>query len=255
MKTIRFASLAKARELFTSGGTVVNIGSFPEASEKGRGNREFDALRSGLFGNGAEGRSTVTLLRTNQHNGKVYQCDDKDSIVALVTGLFPRDFAVVDPHLLGPPLPLWETGKGVRVMHRRIGNCDVYAVYNVPQGTECFFRSKGKVELWNPWTGDRRPLLVARTSDNGTTLPLPLSRHDIQLVVFSPGKNDAHVESSTLSAIDSVKMVNGSLMLWGEGKMAGAAEAEVKYQGRMHKLVGEVRSVQATKPSNGRMGV
>ena len=244
MKTIRFASLARCRDLVASGGIVVNLGSRPEFSEKGRGNREFDALRSSLFGNVPPARSVEAPPRTNHRGGSVYQISDKDSLRGLVSGLFPRDFAVLSyPSGVERTFP--------RVMHRRIGNSDVYAVYNLARGTECFFRSTGKVELWNPWTGERRPLFVTRPSNGGTIVPLPLSQYDVQLIVFSPGESDVVVESSTLSGVDSVKTVKGGVMLWGESTAAGSAEARVRVRGKEHILAGQVPSPRAAKPLSG----
>ncbi len=74
------------------------------------------------------------------------------------------------------------------VQHRRIGPRDLYALYDAPEGAECFFRATGKVELWDPWTGSTRPLPVLSQTSGGTRLKLPLSDKEIQLIVFSPGK-------------------------------------------------------------------
>ena len=71
------------------------------------------------------------------------------------------------------------------VNHRRIGKNDLYAVYNVPQDTECFFRSHGSVSLWNPWNGERKPLTVNRVDSLGTYLNMPLSATEMQLIVFN----------------------------------------------------------------------
>jgi hypothetical protein len=249
MKTIRFASIAKARDLVASGGTVVNVGSRPEASERGRGNPEFASICLQLLGKTTARKTNVSLLQTARRGGRTYQCDDKDSLVALVTWLFPRDFAVVDPRSLALPsakreaaqIQKSEFDRGVRVMHRRIGASDIYAVYNLPQGTECFFRSKGKAELWDPWTGERRPLCLARSVAGGTILPLPLSRYDVQLIIFTPGESTTSVLSSTLRVVDSVKVKNGKITLWGETGTAGTAEARVRHQGKTYALSGDVQ--------------
>lgn len=244
MKTIRFASLGRSRDLLAAGGTVVNIGSFPEVSEKGRGDREFDSLRSGMYGHTPAMRSPLVLLRSSRRGGAVYQCNHNDSLSRLVSGLFPRDFEVVS-YPTGTPRTL------PRVMHRRVGSSDVYAVYNLPAGTECFFRSKGKVELWNPWTGERGPLYTVRRSKYGTRVLLPLSQHDVQLIVFGPGDNDVVVETSTLSAVDSLSIVQGRLMLWGESTTAGRVEATVRYRGMLQSLGGELAFSRVTKPLTG----
>jgi len=241
MKTIRFASLEKSRDLLRSGGIVVNLGSTPEASERGRGDRKFEFLRRSLFGAANAAHRADELLRTGPHGGAVYRCSGSDSLSRLVSGLFPRDFAVVSP----------STERLPRVMHRRVKTSDIYAVYNLPRGTECFFRSSGRAEVWNPWTGDRLPLLTARPVRNGTILPLPLSEYDVQLIVFSPGGNDAVVESSTLSSVDSVRMLGGKLTLWGESTARGKGEARVMYRGSLHTLSGDITSPAASRPLAG----
>jgi len=244
MKVIRSVSLARARDLVASGGTVVNIGSVPEVSEKGRGNREFDAIRSGLFGDTTALQPGFAPLKSNSRGGALYQSGSNDSLSRLVGRLFTRDFEVVT-------YPAGTKKTPPRVMHRRIAGNDIYAVYNLPAGTECFFRSKGKAELWDPWTGERRPLYMVRPSSEGTLVRLPLSERDVQLIVFGPGSNDATVESSTLSAIDSVTMTGGTVMLWGESAAAGRAEATVRYGGTLHNLAGENSYGRVTRALTG----
>ncbi len=79
------------------------------------------------------------------------------------------------------------------ILHRRIGPRDLYAIYNAPQGTECFFRATGRVELWDPWTGTTRPLAVLSQDATGTRLKLPLTEKEMKLIVFSPGQVENQV--------------------------------------------------------------
>jgi hypothetical protein len=244
MKTIRFASLAKVRDLVASGGTVVNIGAFPEASERGRGNKDFSSLCSGLFGNAASAQEALGLLRSGRRGGAVYESNNNDTLCQLVSRLFPRDFAVVS------------SGEGAkkvlpRVMHRHIGTTDLYAVYNLAAGTDCFFRANGKVELWNPSTGERSPLYLVRRSKEGTTVRLPLSQYEVQLIVFTPGENDIVVENSTLSGIDSVTLRGGTPTLFGESSAPGAMYASVRYKGKVVGLEGEAVAGRISKPLPG----
>jgi len=108
---------------------------------------------------------------------------DDPEVAAMVKELFP-DGATAD---VAAAIPFRDyIGPGY-VLHRRIGPRDVYAVYNAPLDTECFFRATGQVELWDPWTGESRPLSVQSQSDAGTKLKLPLTDKEMQLIVFSPG--------------------------------------------------------------------
>ena len=95
------------------------------------------------------------------------------------------------------------------ILHRRIGPRDLYAIYNAPQGSECFFRVTGRIELWDPWTGATQPLAVLSQDASGTRLKLPLTEKEMQLIVFSPGQakqvvaqfpgRDAHSTCETIA--------------------------------------------------------
>jgi hypothetical protein len=76
-----------------------------------------------------------------------------------------------------------------------VGERDLYFVYGLPKGTECSFRCTGKVELWNPWTGEVSPLKVSAVNETGTTITLPLEKNEPQLIVFSPGKPEIETAS------------------------------------------------------------
>ena len=73
------------------------------------------------------------------------------------------------------------------IQHRKIGPRDLYAIYNAPQAAVCKFRATGKVELWDPWTGETHPVPVRSQRDGITELELPLTEKEVQLIVFSPG--------------------------------------------------------------------
>lgn len=109
---------------------------------------------------------------------------DDPEVAALVAELFPQG----PVKEIAPLLPRRDYDGPGYVQHRKLGPRDLYAVYGAPQGTECFFRATGKVELWDPWTGTSRPLSVLAQDDSGTRLKLPLAEKEIQLLVFSPGQ-------------------------------------------------------------------
>jgi hypothetical protein len=70
-------------------------------------------------------------------------------------------------------------------------------IHGAPKDVPCVFRAAGKVELWDPWTGQTRPLAVLEQDEHSTRLRLPLTEHDAQLIVFSPGapqfETNAHI--------------------------------------------------------------
>ncbi|MHB8899134.1 MAG: glycosyl hydrolase [Thermoguttaceae bacterium] len=108
---------------------------------------------------------------------------DDPELAAMVGELFP-DGPVTD---VAAAIPSRDYEGPGYILHRSIGPRDVYAVYGAPQGAEVFFRARGQVELWDPWTGNSRPLAVTSQDETGTRLRLPLGEKAMQLVVFSPG--------------------------------------------------------------------
>ena len=171
-------------------------------------------------------------LRSNSRGGALYQCSHNDSLSRLVNGLFSRDFSggvVSGRRAENAAQGDAQTGCGQRYLRR----------LQPPRGDRVLLPEQGEGEVWNPWTGERRPLYTVRPASEGTIVRLPLSQREVQLIVFGPGENDAIVETSTLSAIDSVTMVGGKVTLWGEGTTPGRVEAAVRYGGTIHSLAGE----------------
>ncbi|HZL10681.1 MAG TPA: glycosyl hydrolase [Prolixibacteraceae bacterium] len=161
MKAIRFASLQKIEEFKNAGGIVVNIGALPEATEK----------------NGANDKEVTDLVSKIFTSGKnIVKCNKGDDVPNVIENLYSPHFKV-----------LTAIDRTAYNMHRVIGERDIYALYNYPKGTKCFFKAKGTVELWNPWTGKVTSLAnFAKPVSGGTELELPLSEKEIQLIVFSP---------------------------------------------------------------------
>jgi hypothetical protein len=156
MRAVRWSTLARAVEFQRAGGVVIVLGALPEASDRvGRDDPELNAL--------------VAQLTTRVEN--------PDQVAALVEKAGTRDFAVLSPESIAP-----------NFMHRVIGPRDVFMVHNAPQDAECWFRAIGKAELWDPWTGETRPLPVLSQTADGTRLRLPLTAKEAHLIVFSPGQ-------------------------------------------------------------------
>ena len=166
MKAVRHSTLQKALEFHRAGGVVVAVGALPEASDRvGRDDPEVAAMVKELF---------------------------PDGPVSDVAACVPsRDFQV-----LGQAAD----HSGGYVMHRKLGQRDLYAVYNLAQGTACRFRATGKAELWDPWTGQTRPLTITSQRDGVTELALPLTAKEIQLIVFDAGTPELVAASSPVES-------------------------------------------------------
>lgn len=92
-------------------------------------------------------------------------------------------------------------GEGLRYIHRRLGDTDIYFVSNPDnrsRQTQCTFRVSGKApELWDPETGAIRPLPQYSTEPGRTTVPLRFGRMQSWFVLFrSPGPAVARAPAS-----------------------------------------------------------
>ncbi|GAB6119753.1 glycosyl hydrolase [Dysgonomonas termitidis] len=162
MKAIRSSSLEKILEFKRNGGVIINIGDKPQVTERGRNHPKDKKLLEQIF---EGGKNTIHCI------------NETESLLSIIDQKFQRDFRVISG-----------TGENETpyVMHRTIDGKDLYAVYNIKKGTECFFRAKGAAHLWNPWTGKITPLSVEKITREGIVLRLPLENSDIQIITFDP---------------------------------------------------------------------
>lgn len=165
MKAIRHSSLKKALQFKQNGGIVINLGELPEATEKkGFNDPEVRSLLNKLFG--PDSKNTF-VAKENQE------------VLDILDTNLTRDFRILSQQPQ-KDMPY--------IMHRKLGNKDLYAVYNVPSGTECFFRATGGIELWDPWTGKTKEITASKTTDKGTIIQMPMEKQDLHLFVFDPAK-------------------------------------------------------------------
>ena len=159
MEAIRSASLQKLAEFKKAGGMIVNIGKVPVATEKnGEGDEQVAKLVGEIFSNAPN----------------LIQCDDAEGVPMTLSGKYAPNFKVLTPLKERP-----------YVMHRVMGKRDIFALYKFPAGTQCFFKAKGAVQLWNPWNGETASIAkFAVPTADGTVVTLPLTEKEIQLIVF-----------------------------------------------------------------------
>lgn len=160
MCAINHASLEKLVAFKEAGGLVISIGETPVATD-------LDGINPNVihFTNKLRA-SDSTQVNTNT----------PDEVLEYIERSIGRDFKANVPPSNDHPY----------VNHRRIGMRDVYAVYNVEALTTCFFRAKGNVELWDPISGKTKRLTHIKQTEEGTFVEMPLTKSEIQLIVFSP---------------------------------------------------------------------
>jgi alpha-L-rhamnosidase len=159
MKAIRYSSLRKIEEFVNAGGVVVNIADIPEANDT-----------EGI--NNPETKELVRKLFSGSRN--MIRCKDAKEVLPAIEGSYAPGFKILS-----------EVKERPFVTHRVTGKRDVYALYNFPAGSRCFFRTEGRVQLWDPWSGKVLSLsdFSVKTRE-GTEVTLPLAEKEIQIIVF-----------------------------------------------------------------------
>jgi hypothetical protein len=179
MSAVRYSTIEKALEFYRSGGIVLAVGALPEVSDRIGGNdTQMNTILQEIFGtiSPAQYDSAKVSIRENKAGGKGIFIKNPMEAKKVISGLFTPDFKI-------------ENGDGTPyVLHRKAGFRDIYFVYGLPKGTVCFFRTKGKVELWNTWDGSVSDVSVSSVTEEGTLLKLPMDENQPQLLVFSSGE-------------------------------------------------------------------
>lgn len=156
MNAVRWPSIDKAAAFAEAGGRVFSVGALPTASDRaGRDDTELAAMNERAF------KPACRLAQPGD-------------AVAAIRAAFVQDVCGV--------------GQVVRALHRKAGPRDVYMVMDARKDSVVEFRSKGAVELWDPWTGKTSPLRVVAETATGTRVELPLESFEAQVVVFTPDR-------------------------------------------------------------------
>ena len=157
MRTIRYGALEKLAAFAGAGGLVLLEGALPEASDHaGRGDPALRALVERIVSRCGHPQTAQETL-------------------AAVRAAFPGDLG---------------TDKVPFHLHRRIDGCDVFFLYGAKEGTVCRLRGTGEARLFDPWTGEERPVPCLEQDGESTLLRLPLAETQAQVLVFS-GKGEA----------------------------------------------------------------
>lgn len=158
VKAMHFSTLQKIEEFCRAGGIVISTGDTLLATTRaGENDSKASAIWKGMFSSGF-GRCRIV---------------SPDSVPNVVEALITPDF-------------MTGSRKGY-VLHRRIGDHDVYMVMNVEKGDEMFFRSHGKVEIWDAHDGSAEEQPVLRQENGGTWIRFDGEPRVSYLYVFSPG--------------------------------------------------------------------
>lgn len=188
LNAIHHSSLQRIADFYRSGGIVLATGNLPKASNrKGEDDPEMTQLLREIFGiSWDETVAKKGINRTSNKNGGIgwYIPDSLENYI---------------PELITPDF-LSEKREG-KVLHRKIGERDIYMVTDVDKDTECFFRAKGRVELWDANEGTVKSYPILRQTDEGTWMRLRKEKTNSYLIVFSPGEPELEKDDTARSRL------------------------------------------------------
>ncbi|MFM7183138.1 MAG: glycosyl hydrolase [Verrucomicrobiales bacterium] len=108
-------------------------------------------------------------------------------------------------------------GEGLKWLHRRTGNTEIYFVANTrpePVERECLFRSTGKAgELWNPETGEIHALPSTPDPDGRTRAKLRFSPAQSWFVVFRDQPGAARPTHNPFAEWKPIQPIDGAWSL------------------------------------------
>jgi hypothetical protein len=183
--TMSLGRLKKLRELVAAGASLLGeppqatpgLEGFPEADA------ELQALAADLWGGEKQAERPFG-------KGRVFRGITPGE--ALQRLKVPAAFS-------GPPELSW--------IQRRAGETDVFFVAtssDQPTVAECAFRVSGKTaELWQPETGEIRPLDLAPAADGRSSARIPFSPDGSAFVVFRPGQPKATASTTMAPAVST----------------------------------------------------
>ncbi len=192
--------LRKVEKLVREGATVIaprpkrtsGLLSWPD------GDRELDAIAGRLWGN-ADGK---TVTENNYGKGKMIWGQDVNRVLEEMG--VPLDFSYNSP----------DPETALDYIHRKTDDADFYFVANrfaykgisdfqyryqtgLPdrfEQVECIFRVTGRVpQLWDPQTGEIKPMLTYREENGKTVVPLHLAPEGSAFVVFAEAALGRHL--------------------------------------------------------------
>lgn len=130
-----------------------------------------------------------------------YTGDDKE-LTDLIQLLFPAETRTKDiPAVLNilketlKPSVKGLTGT-VNARHRKVGSSHIFFLTGTAPSETLEFRVKGKVELWDPWTGETRPLKVTNETEETMKVVLPRAEKDALVIVINSAETHVNPKDS-----------------------------------------------------------
>ena len=244
MTTIRRQTLAKLQEFYDGGGAVVAFRQLPGASqEHGRDDPEVRTLLQHIFGIASSEEAAHRTEAHSQALGSIYRQRNENGgqgifMLSQETARTPHaaqrgvDIAAVITDAIDRDVVASE--RNVFHTHQRIGELDVYFLYNVEsERRDLIFnlRVRGEPEIWDCWSGEVTPWHRFACTDDHTKVRLTMEANQgIVLVLRPPGGRPA-VTADNLGAITHVEAAGDTVEVRGTFEDGGAKSVRVRHQG------------------------
>ena len=174
MKAIKYSSLEKLVKFKKAGGKIVILGNPPVVTDRYvRGDEKVENMINELLS------PASNLYCINQVD---------DSLIDIFDDNFVRDFKIMSD-ISYKNYPYF--------MHRSINDYELYSMYGVPYGSKCFIRTKGSVELWNPWNSDVIKLKVKEVTDEGMFFDYPVDANELCILMVNRNIDPIVTETET----------------------------------------------------------
>ena len=210
VETMTPALLAKIRDMVKAGATIVGTPPVKSPSLAGYPacDGEVQALAKDLWGSVD---APKTAIKRSYGKGVIHWGGELSGIPSLYPSY---DLTATLLKGMGEKEDFTATGP-VRYGHRRAGDRDVYFVTNrtsAPIQADCRFRvGQGSAQLWDPVTGEQRPLQFER-ADGLTVIPMEFDAFQSFFVVFD-GKGEA-TASKTANNFPELKPIQELSGAW-----------------------------------------
>lgn len=119
----------------------------------------------------------------------------------------------------------FKADKTIRYHHRTSANWDIYFVSNATDSllhTKCAFRTDlGAPELWNPLTGETRPLPEYTVSGGQTSVPLKFEPYQSFFIIFSSDNQEDIFRKKNFPLKKSLAVIKGPWQVYFKDKWSG----------------------------------
>ena len=177
--TVRRAVMEKALAVVQAGGTVLFFERLPlDTTEAGRDDPELAALLEAMLGRPPVARPDEDFGKAHPGGGYAgFVKVRRETLPELITAHIDRDFKAKAENLY--------------VTHRRTGDADIFLVMSTadsPTDLDATFRVDGVPELWDPFSGEVKPVDAFVRKEGRTQVRHRIEGNTAQFFVFRDGE-------------------------------------------------------------------